>query len=244
MIKYEFPLNERIRKFLRIEEIFKKMENQISIRKQFSDYSCFDTYFDIMATASRSDLKVELIQEIEKQRLKLKSKTKTKKNKNIDKELNRIRLKLEKTKIVSGFNFGGNKFLHELKTRADSPFGIVTTDFPEFQFWLQRTSLNEKKSFFQNKIKEFAPIKIAVSFLMDLLRQNVINNSMETKTDAIQYKLNPMLKNDLVVISLASSSKFFPNISSNKYAVNVHFTTNLALKSSKLMKFKLGIASF
>ena len=33
-----------------------------------------------MATASRSDLKVELFQEIEKQRLKLKSKIKTKKN--------------------------------------------------------------------------------------------------------------------------------------------------------------------
>ena len=80
MNKYEFPLNERIRKFLRIEEIFKKMEAQISITKEFSEFSCFNTFFDIMATASRSDLKVELFQEIEKQRLKLKSKIKTKKN--------------------------------------------------------------------------------------------------------------------------------------------------------------------
>ena len=35
MNKYEFPLNERIRKFLRIEEIFKKMEAQNIIKKNF-----------------------------------------------------------------------------------------------------------------------------------------------------------------------------------------------------------------
>jgi len=62
MIKYEFPLNERVRKFLRIEEIFKRMDALISIKEQYSDYSCFDTYFYIISTASRSDLKVELIQ--------------------------------------------------------------------------------------------------------------------------------------------------------------------------------------
>ena len=56
MIKYEFPLNERVRKFLRIEEIFKKMETQITIKKQFSDYSCFNTYFDIKSSVKQCPL--------------------------------------------------------------------------------------------------------------------------------------------------------------------------------------------
>ena len=37
MIEYEFPLNERIRKFLRIEEIFKKMESQMNLKGDFSE---------------------------------------------------------------------------------------------------------------------------------------------------------------------------------------------------------------
>ena len=211
---------------------------------------CFNTFFDIMATASRADLKVELIQEIEKQRLKLKSKIKTKKNIKTITDLNQIRTKLEKIKIVTGFNFGGDKFLHELKTRSDSPYGIVTTDFPEFQFWLQRTSFAERKAYFKNKVNDFAAIKIAITYLMKLLRSNVEINLMETKTGAIQYKLNPLLRNDLVVIILPSSSKCFPSISSNNFAVNVHFSSGLSdaiLKTfilSKLVKFKLGIASF
>ena len=251
MNKYEFPLNERIRKFLRIEEIFKRMEVQMSVKKEFSELSCFNTFFDIMATASRADLKVELIQEIEKQRFKLKSKIKTKKNIKTITDLNRIRIKLEKIKVVTGFNFGGDKFLHELKTRSDSPYGIVTTDFPEFQFWLQGTSFVERKAYFKDKVNDFAGIKIAITYLMELLRSNVeIINSMETQTGTIQYKLNPLLRNDLVIIILPSSSKCFPSISSNNFAVNVHFSSSLSdvvLKTfvlSKLVKFKFGIASF
>jgi len=244
MIKYEFPLNERVRKFLRIEEIFKRMESQISIKKQFSDYSCFNTYFDIMATASRTDLKVELIQEIEKQRLKISCKIKTKKNILLNNEMKRIRVQLEKSKIITGFDFGGDKFLHELKTRTDSPSGIVITDFPEFQYWLEVTSQADRKKYFNDKLKGFMPIKSAIKSLMNLLRNNVDTKPMEAETDAVQYKLDPLLRNDLVIISLPTTSKVFPNISSNKYAVNVHFGKNISTSRSKVVKFKLGIASF
>jgi cell division protein ZapD len=105
MINYEFPLNERIRKFLRIEEIFKKMEVQMSNKKEFSAHICFATYFDIMLFASRGDTKVELIQEIEKQRLKLKTKIKTKKNIKIQTDLNKIRSQLRSYFIKISLNF-------------------------------------------------------------------------------------------------------------------------------------------
>ena len=248
MNKYEFPLNERIRKFLRIEEIFNKMEAQISIKKEFSEFGCFSTFFNIMATASRADLKVELIQEIEKQRLKIKTKIKTKKNIQTITDLNRLRVKLEKSKIITGFNFGGDKFLHELKTRSDSPYGIVSSDFPEFQFWLQRTTFNERKIYFKNKLESFGSIRNAINYLMDLLRSHVEGSMMQTKTGAIQYKLNPLLRNDLVIITLGSSYNYFPSISANKYAVNVHFSNDPSATNTstatKLVKFKLGIASF
>ena len=64
------------------------------------------------------------------------------------------------------------------------------------------------------------------------------------ETGAVQYKLNPLLRNDLVIITLGSSLKYYPNISANKYAVNVHFSTTSSNAAIKLVKFKLGIASF
>ena len=244
MINYEFPLNERIRKFLRIEEIFKKMDAQINGKNEFSAHICFATFFDIMTFASRGDLKVELIQEIEKQRLKCRSKIKTKKNKKIFADLNKIRLQLEKSKNIAELNFGGDKFLHELKTRANSPYGIVSIDFPEFQFWLKSTNFTERKAYFTNKLNDINSIKNAITTLMNLLRKNIVNKALETRSEEIQYKLDPLLKNDLVVITLPSTLKCFPIISSNKYAVNVHLRRNSTKPETKTIKFKLGIASF
>ena len=62
MINYEFPLNEKIRRFLRIEEIFTKIDYQLKSRQRFYEYGLFMLLFDLMTTASRSDLKVELLQ--------------------------------------------------------------------------------------------------------------------------------------------------------------------------------------
>jgi len=244
MIKYEFPLNERVRKFLRIEEIFKNVDVQISNRNNFDDYACFNLYFHIMATASRTDLKVELIQEVEKQRSLISKKIKTKKNIFVQNQLRKVKSGLEKSKIKTGFDFGGDKFLHELRTRAISPSGIVITDFPELQYWLESTTQKDRKKYFINRINEYNPIKVAIVSLMKILRDNVESNAMQSKNEAVQYKLNALLKNDLVIISLPDSSKCFPNISSNKYAVNIHFTKPISITPFKLIKFKLGIASF
>ena len=58
MINYEFPLNEKIRRFLRVEEIFSKIDYQQKSRQSFSEYGLFTLLFDLMTTASRSDLNV------------------------------------------------------------------------------------------------------------------------------------------------------------------------------------------
>jgi cell division protein ZapD len=244
MIKYEFPLNERVRKFLRIEEIFKNFDNQLVVKNRFDDYACFNLYFHIMATASRTDLKVELIQEVEKQRALISKKIKTKKNILAQNQLKKVKLQLEKNKTKTGFDFGRDKFLHELKTRSITPSGIIITDFPELQYWLESTAQKDRKIYFMNKIKEYSSIKAAITTLMKVLRDNIETNVMQSKNEAVQYKLNPLLKNDLVVISLPEASKYYPNISSNKYAVNIHFARLISITPFKLIKFKLGIASF
>ena len=244
MIKYEFPLNERVRKFLRIEEIFNKIDEQLRVRLKFDDYVCFHLYFCTMASASRTDLKVELIQELEKQRLIMSKKKKTKKNILDQNKLRKIKVSLEKSKIKTGFNFSGDKFLHELKTRAESPTGIVMTDFPELQYWIGTTSQTDRKKYFITKMGEYMPVKNAIKALMDILRNNTQSELMSSKIETVQYKLNSRFKNDLVMISLPEKSKYYPNISANKYAVNIHFVSAVSTTPFKLIKFRLGTTSF
>jgi len=241
MINYEFPLNEKIRRFLRIEEIFSKIDYQQKNRQSFSEYGLFILLFDLMATASRSDLKVELLQTLDAAQIKLKNKRKSAKNNELVKKLFSAKKNLEKSTIQPGYYFGNDRLIQEIKARNDSPFGIVSTDFPEFRYWLEIESKDIRKKYFYEKFKPFNSVKDALKILLTLIRGEANFEKVETGQGFYQMKLNPSKKNELIIIQLPSSSKFFPHISSNKYAINMQFNDQKNIKIDKAIKFRLAI---
>ena len=247
MIHYEFPLNEKTRKFLRLEEIFIRAETQLANRIKASGCELFETLFNLMASASRSDLKVELIQEIERQRGKAEKLIRTKKNIALQVALKKHRVMLEKSSIKPGFYFGTDKFLQEIKARSDSPFGILSTDFPEMQLWLQTQTPESRRLFFKAKFAPFLPIKNAVTFLNSILRESAKMKIHKSNHARYEIKLDSSHKNDLVLVELSENLGVIPALSSNKYAININFNSNSMNKSNKVnksMNFKIGVSGF
>jgi cell division protein ZapD len=242
MINYEFPLNEKIRRFLRIEEIFSKIDCQQKNRQRFSEYGLFILLFDLMATASRSDLKVELLQTLDAAQIKLKNKRKSAKNIELVKKLYSAKKILEKSTIQPGFYFGNDRLIQEIKARYDSPFGIVSTDFPELRYWIEIESKDIRKKYFNEKFGPFNPIKDAIKILLTTIRSEANFEKVETDEGLYQMRLNPSTKNDLITIQFSSGSKFFPHISSNKYAINMQFNDHKNNKIDKTIKFRLAIS--
>ena len=244
MIKYEFPLNERIRKFMRVEEIFIKIDLLTTSKKNYTEFSLFERLFELMLTASRSDLKVDLIQEIERQKVKLKSKSKNQANNNLMVRLAKIKNALEKAKVQPGFYFGNDKFLQEIKSRRDSPYGITSVDFPEFDYWLQNESPLMRKEYFKQKIGPFNPIKDAIFVILAILRSNAKEELVVASEGSFQKKLDPTLKNDLITVTMNLRSNYYPIVSSNKYAASIRFEHYIKHNSlDKNMKLKIGIGS-
>ena len=242
MINYEFPLNEKIRRFLRIEEIFAKIDYQLKSRQRFYEYGLFMLLFDLMTTASRSDLKVELLQTLDAGQIRLKNKRSTAKNNELVKKLYSAKKNLEKSTIQPGFYFGNDRLIQEIKARNDSPFGIVSTDFPELRYWLEIETKDLRKKYFYEKFAPFNPIKDAIKLILTIIRGEAIFEKVETDEGLYQMKLNPSTKNDLLTIQLSSGSNFFPHISSNKYAINMQFNDHKNIKIDKTVKFKLAIS--
>jgi cell division protein ZapD len=242
MINYEFPLNEKIRRFLRIEEIFSKIDYQQKNRHSFSEYGLFILLFDLMTTASRSDLKVELLQTLDAKQIELKNKRNTVKNNELIKKISSAKKNLEKSIIQPGFYFGNDRLIQEVKARNDSPFGIVSTDFPELRYWLEIETKDIRKKYFYEKFSPFNPIKDAIKILLTIMRGEANFEKVETDQGLYQMKLNPSKKNDIIIIQVSSSSKFFPHISSNKYAINMQFNDHKNIKIDQRIKFRLAIS--
>jgi len=245
MITYKLALNERTRRFLRVQEVFQKFDSQINNMAKFSEHACFTTLFDVMSCASRSDLKIEIIQELDKQIINVLKKNKTAKNIKKSLELKRIKKSLEKSTIPPGQNFGNDKFLQELKAASDSPFGIVSSDITQFQSWIKQLEIKEKKDYFRDKLKVYESIYSGLNVIIGILKSSAKSVTHVTKSGVLQYSLDPKLKNDLVLVTLPIKGRFCPQITSNKYALNIHFTqNNQSIMIAKPIKFKLSVCSF
>ena len=68
MITYEYPFNERIRTLLRLEDLFEKTSVFVENDGQLEHHTALVTIFEILEVAGRADLKMDLIQELERQR--------------------------------------------------------------------------------------------------------------------------------------------------------------------------------
>ena len=134
--------------------------------------------------------------------------------------------------------------MQEIKTRSDSPFGITSIDFPEFQFWLENQTPKYKKEYINKKLLSYYPIKEAITTLLLILRNNAKTNSVIAEAGVYQRKLNPILKIDLVTITAKKSLRCFPNISSNKYAISIHFNDSKTQSQvNKDINFKISLSS-
>ena len=68
MITYEYPLNERIRTLLRLEDLFEKTLYFADTDGPHEHHVALVTMFEILEVAGRADLKFDLVQELERQR--------------------------------------------------------------------------------------------------------------------------------------------------------------------------------
>ena len=68
MITYEYPFNERIRTLLRLEDLFDKTLYFAQSEGLQEHHVALVTLFEILEVAGRADLKMDLIQELERQR--------------------------------------------------------------------------------------------------------------------------------------------------------------------------------
>ena len=66
MITYEYPFNERIRTLLRLEDLFDKTAYFAQAEGTLEHHTALLTLFEILEVASRADLKMDLIQELER----------------------------------------------------------------------------------------------------------------------------------------------------------------------------------
>ena len=252
MIIFEFPLNERIRRLLRIEEIYQKFEHQLKNTHDYFEFGCFNTLFEIVQLVSRSDLKIDFLQELERQEKKQSAlldhqalKEDQLNPKEIIPMIQVARKKLENIDVKPGFNFNNNLFLEEVKKRISSPGGLLDVDFPNFRNWAIHKTRKSKLDDFKSWAQPLMVFKDAASVILLILRNQCDTESIKAKEGKHQQTIDPLKTFDLIRLELEKTLNIYPEISANKYTVNVFFNQlNEELKKEPVklnLEFKYSI---
>jgi cell division protein ZapD len=217
---YEEPVDERIRKFLKLENYFLKLKYHKELDTPYDSYVSLCNLIMIYNTLSRVEVKSDLIREIDfhKQRyaeyIKIDTSDKIK--------LHSI---MEKQNVILNnlYNLKSN-YLNELNNDEFFQFLIkhyesITT---ELDYWLTRdhaTRLNQIDLWREN----FRPIENSVYFFLDILRKSSDTKEVCANNGFHLVKLNQEKKIRLLRITMQSDNYFFPRISLGPQRATISF---------------------
>lgn len=228
MITYEYPLSERFRTLLRLEDLFEKYSHFARTDDPQDHHVTLITLFEILEVAGRSDLKVDLVQELERQRQTLLS---FRNNPEISEEaLAGALYEIEQASSALlamagkiGHYLRENEWLMSIKSRAAIPGGVCEFDLPSYHYWLNRDPA-QRRSDLQGWIAPMLPIRDGLSIVLRLLRAS----GRPQRQVAVRGAFSQMLAGrvaQLVRLRLKTGEPYIPEISANKYALNVRFTS-------------------
>jgi cell division protein ZapD len=141
VITYEYPFIERVRTLLRLEALFNKAIYFSSLDGAAENHIALNGIFEILDVVGRSDLKVDLFQELERQRQVLLG---FRDNPEISETaLSGALCEIEQASAALlgltgkfGQQLRDNDWLMSIKSRAAIPGGLCEFDLPSYHYWL------------------------------------------------------------------------------------------------------------
>lgn len=228
MISYEYPLNERVRTWLRIEDLFAKADYFMARGGARDHHAALQALFELAEVTTRPDLKSELLQEVDRQRLSLEP---LRANPAVDTGLldavlgDLIRLK-EALFAMPGKpcqSIRENEWLTTIRNRTFIPGATCSFDIPGFHYWLQADPQVRHEDL-SAWLAGIGVLRKAVEQVLRLLRDGRQQVSAVAEKGMHQISVGgrtPML----LTLKANEELPCVPEISAGKHIINLRFVT-------------------
>ncbi len=239
LLTYEYPLNERVRTLLRLEDLFDRTKLFLDRETPVDHHVCLVTIFEILEVASRGDLKSELLQELDRQRAYLEA---LRNNPAISEErLSTVLRSIEtafSTLIAvagkTGQHLRENEWLMAIKQRSAIPGGVCEFDLPSYHHWLNR-EVTTRRADLMVWLQPLLPVAAALRIVLRVLRESGKSTKLVANQGVFQQM--PMERAaHMLRLTLSADLACVPEISANKYALNVRFIQPATVQRSKVFE--------
>ena len=227
MIRYEHPLNERIRTLMRLEDVYSRLSVYAEGDLPQDHHAALASLFEIADIAARADLKTELLQELERQRqvlgpLRANPRIETEALDALLADIDSVTAQLLATSGKLGAHLRENEWLMAIKQRSGIPGGACEFDLPAYHWWLHRDA-EARRAGLRGGIEPFEPVLAGLAIVLRLLRENGRSGRHIAYRGVFQLMLTTAKVAQLLRLTVARDLACVPEISANKYALNIRF---------------------
>ena len=221
---YEEPVVERVRKFIKIEAIFNKIIYFKDKEDRNESFVALQLLCELYELLSRSDIKSELIREIEGQNVYFK-----KIQEMPETDADKLNSVLEKQDVLLNL-------LHNVKSNhldflsQDILFKTILKNHrspvqpASIDFWLSRDT-TWKTNNLNLWLEPLLFIKKSIDFILELIRKSGNFKDKLAERGFYIKKLNPQKNILLVRIILTADLYYYPQVSVGKQRLNIMFMT-------------------
>ena len=224
---FEQPLNEHIRTFLRLEQLFNQFHQHLSHTSQWDTHSAIKALLDIMTMLGRGDIKRETIKELERQNLNLQSFIEIP---GIDHGRLADIITGQKQCLKDLHNINGNighqllqnELLNAIRQRLSMPGGLCDFDLPVYAHWLHQP-YEKRLDILRSWFSPFTSLNTAINLILQVIRDSTDAIDEVAETGFCQKSLDTNLTCLMIRVILPVDTDVFPEISAGKHRFTVRF---------------------
>ncbi len=225
VILYEYPFNERIRTYLRLEHLLQRLGELVKRESPIDHHYALATIFEIMDVGARADLKTDVLKDLEKQKHVLNG---YRGNPAISEDvLDSITAQLEASfSAVNslsgkvGQSLTENDWLMSIRSRVGIPGGTCEFDLPAYYAW-QHLAAATRQQDLHRWVLTLGPLAESVRLLLRLLRDSGAPQKVVAPAGQYQQMLPQGRTFQLLRMRLDDSLGLIPEISCNRLMVSV-----------------------
>jgi cell division protein ZapD len=226
-LTFEHPLNERVRTFLRLEHLFKKIDHFLSQDDPWASRAAVEALLDIAAISARADVKSELLKELDRNMTSL---NRIRRQPGVDLDtLTRVLGDLEAAATALQ-NLNGqiahrireDEFLKGVAQRNCIPGGTCSFDLPQYHHWLTQPA-EVRRAQFALWMEGLHPVGRAIELALSLARGSATPRRVTAKDGFFQEAIDAQAPAQMVRVTLNGEQSLYPEISGHKNRFSIRF---------------------
>ena len=225
MILYEYPFNERIRTYLRLEHLFRRLGELVAGESALSHHYALMTVFEVMDVAARADLKADVLRDLDKHKNLLVSYRGNPaiQQSVLDEVIGQLERNFSTLNTVpgkAGQALTENEWLMSVRSRASIPAGTCEFDLPAYYAW-QHRSAAVRRADLHRWAATLAPLAESIHLLLKLLRDTDTPTRVVAAGGQFQQTLPQGRSFQLLRLRIDPTLGLIPEISGNRLMVSV-----------------------